>query len=199
MSRTCSSTPVKGSVHSWEPSRSAPNNYWQNHDRLASTCDSPACYPYFVSPGAGQPDAYSYHQTLPHTLAAPNKYWENPEHYQRYPGIGSVQKGIAGANYIYNSPSGAYSLNRGSCIISVGNETSCFDETTANSCIGGHPFFSGLKCSDALKLYHGQKARSLAQGPGAPDLPAYKPWDTQNELYDNLLDSWKYNRPGYNE
>lgn len=185
-------------MHSWEPSRTAPNNYWQNHDRFASTCQSPSCWPLLYQYKATDPNAYSYHFTQPfpqNALKATNEFWNDPLHRQRYPNVGTVQPGIA-SNLLYNEPAvGAYALTRGACVTKSG----CFDETTSNSCLY-QPFYAGVKCDVAMKLHKDKNLRSLADGPGAPiNQQPYKPWENQNELYDTLLDNWKYNRPGYNE
>lgn len=178
--------PVAGALKSWEPSRSG-NSYWAQHNRQnvegVLRCATPN---YYHSPNA--PTSYSYNLTHPYNMgfhgAPRTPFYEKEDHYYRFPQWG--------ANYIYSRPY-FFTEPKGACISGSG----CFDNTTASACLY-HPFIPGSTCKAVSQMGDLFK-RDLSMTTQPAPSSTYGPWDNLQETWNDLMASWRYQRPAYNQ
>lgn len=200
--------PRAGQPLSWEPHPTVQNEYWAQHNRQNLNGIIPCRTPtYYYSPNA--PESYGNRVQQPWQFgnSAGQERWRNADNYYAFPQWG--------ANYLRNEAAvGAYVLTKGACV----TESGCVDGITANSCPPYQPFFSATKCSDLRKRkdinlvglqQEGPQEKVLGQDQfielrkmsnvGLPHDPAYGPWDSLKETWDDLMSNWKYQRPAFNQ
>ena len=162
----------------WEPRGGAQSSTWPTREQSSLNWQKPCQRPsYYYTEAA--PKAWSYY--LPHKdpLQQENAYY-------RYP--------FRGSNQIYRQLGNFYSEPKGACVTKYG----CIDGSTSSGCLY-MPFYAGAKCAQVAEMGQpttGVRDFSMTTQPTPSE---FKPWQQMQDTYDDLLENWRYNRPGYND